>query len=110
MNAVKKAAIAFPFHLVDIYVVNIPTFMYLIKQLASKVMVPHAMAKVKILGDPNDYFEDGYADKHETPICGGGTLRVSGMQWMKSRGFLDYVEDAYADDAMQHKLDRKLSE
>jgi len=110
IQAVKKAMVAFPFQLISIYVSNIPTFMYLLKQLAAKVVVPHAMEKVKILGDVNDYFEDGYADKHETPICGGGTLRVSALQWIKDRGFLDYVENTYKDDAMQHELDRKLSE
>ena len=104
IQAVKKAMVAFPFYLVQIYVSNIPTFMYLLKQLAGKVMVPHAMEKVKILGDANDYFENGYAEKHETPICAGGTLRVSAVQWMKNRGFLDYVDNVHAD-AMQKKME-----
>jgi len=91
--AAKKALVAFPFHLVQIYVSNIPTFMYLLKQLAAKVLVPHAMEKVKVLADTNEYFEqDGYAHKHETPLCAGGTLRVSATQWLKDRGFLDLVD------------------
>ena len=65
--------------------------MYLLKQLAAKVVVPHAMEKFKILGDMNDYFEKA-APKHTTPICAGGTLKVSATQWMIDRGFLDYVE------------------
>jgi len=112
INAVKRAMVAFPFHLVSIFVSNIPTFMYLIKQLAAKVVVPHAMEKVQILGDHLDYFEHGHADKHETPCCAGGTLRVSAVQWMRDRGFLDYVDSSVAEDAIKKKqmLQRKLSE
>jgi len=92
MNTSKKLLIAFPFHLVSIYVSNMPTFMYLLKQLAAKVLVPHAMEKVKVLADSNDYFEQGSAQKHETPLCAGGTLRVSATQWLRDRGFLDFVD------------------
>lgn len=107
MMAVKKAMVAFPFHLVAIYVSNIPTFMYLLKQLAAKVVVPHALEKVKILGDTDDYFKE-FANKQETPICAGGTLRVSAIKWFESRGYLDYVDNAHADDAMQRNLKREL--
>lgn len=109
IQAVKKAMVAFPFHLVQIYVSNIPTFMYLLKQLAGKVMVPHALEKVKILGDANDYFENGHAEKHETPICAGGTLRVSAVQWMKSRGFLDYVDNVHADAVHKKQMEMERS-
>jgi len=91
LQSVKKAVVAYPFQCVDIYISNIPTFMYLIKQLAAKVVVPHAMDKFIILPDTNDYFEK-YAKKHKTPICAGGTLKVSATQWIKDRGFLDYIE------------------
>jgi len=92
MNMAKRLLVAFPFHLVSIYVSNMPTFMYLLKQLAAKVLVPHAMEKVKVLADSNDYFEQGSARKEETPLCAGGTLRVSATQWLRDRGFLDLVE------------------
>ena len=91
LQSVKKALIAYPYWLIDIYVVNIPTFMYLLKQLAAKIVVPHAMEKFKILTDSNEYFEK-YAPKHKTPICAGGTLKVSATQWIKDRGFLDYIQ------------------
>eukprot|EP00484_Ammonia_sp_Unknown_P028167 CAMPEP_0197024712 /NCGR_PEP_ID=MMETSP1384-20130603/5214_1 /TAXON_ID=29189 /ORGANISM="Ammonia sp." /LENGTH=424 /DNA_ID=CAMNT_0042453141 /DNA_START=75 /DNA_END=1349 /DNA_ORIENTATION=+ len=91
IQAVKKALIAYPYWLVDIYIVNIPTFMYLLKQLASKVVVPHAMDKFKVLADQSEYFEK-YAPKHKTPICAGGTLKVDATQWITDRGFLDYVD------------------
>jgi len=107
IQAVKKAMVAFPFHLVAIYVSNIPTFMYLLKQLAAKVVVPHALEKVKILGDASDYFEE-FANKQETPICAGGTLRVSAVKWFESRGYLDYVDNAYADDAAQRKMKQEM--
>ena len=92
LSAIKKAMIAYPFSLVQVYVVNIPTFMYLLKQLASKIVPASAMSKVKILGDANEYFEKNYAEKRKTPICAGGTLKVSATQWLEDRGFLDYVE------------------
>jgi len=93
VQAVKKAVVAYPYWLVDIYVANIPTFMYLLKQLAAKVLVPHAMQKFKVLADSNEYFEK-YASKHKTPICAGGTLKVHPSQWVIDRGFLHYVEPA----------------
>lgn len=92
LQSVKKAMVAYPFHLVSIYISNIPTFMYLLKQLAAKVVVPHAMEKLIILPDTNDYFEK-YAEKHKTPKCAGGTLKVSATQWIKDRGFLDYINE-----------------
>lgn len=92
LQSVKKVAVAFPFHLIDIYIINIPTFMYLLKQLAAKIVVPHAMEKFKILTDQNEYFNK-YAPKHKTPTCAGGTLKVSATQWMVDRGYLDYIEN-----------------
>lgn len=90
--AVKKAMIAYPFQLHKAFVANIPRLIFLLKQFASKVIEPTAMAKVVILADQNDYFEKGYAEKRKTPICAQGTLKVSITQWMEDRGYLDVVE------------------
>jgi hypothetical protein len=91
IKSLKTAAVAYPFHLVNIYVSNIPTFMYLLKQFAAKVVVPHAMDKFVVLSDPSEYFEK-FGQRHKTPVCAGGSLKLSATQWMQDRGYLDYIE------------------
>merc|ERR1712241_1249022 len=87
----KKAMIAYPFQLHKAFAVNLPTYMFLIKQFASKFVPDYTMKKLVILADKNEYFDKGHAEKKKTPICAGGTLKVSVTQWMEDRGFLDVV-------------------
>merc|ERR1712113_529026 len=67
LMAVKKAMIAYPFCLEAVYIANIPTFMYLLKQLAAKIVPASAMQKMVILEDNKDFFK--YAEKRKTPTC-----------------------------------------
>jgi len=66
VQACKLALIAFPFQLGDLYCINTPTFIYILRQIAAKVIVPHAMERVKIVGSSEEYFEK-YGLKEKTP-------------------------------------------
>lgn len=88
IQACKSALVAFPFQLIDIYCVNTPTFVYMLRQIASKIIVPHAMEKIKVLGSSDEYFEK-YGIKSKTPVENGGTWKISTTQWMKERGFIE---------------------
>ena len=80
-QSVKKAVIAYPFHLIDVYIKSCIKVSILLKQLAAKIVVPHAMAKLKILTDQTEYFSK-YGPKHKTPTCAGETLKVAAAQRM----------------------------
>ena len=86
MNLLSWSVIAAVKKAVQIYVSNVPTFMCLLKQLATKVLVPHAMKKVNVLADMDKYFEQ---DCEQTRW----TLRVSAEQWLQDREILVLVEE-----------------
>jgi hypothetical protein len=86
--ALKAAAIALPFSLVEIYCVNTPTFLYLLRQFAGKVLVPHAMEKIKVLKSNEEFFTLHNADRERTPVEHGGKWKGSAVQWLTERGFL----------------------
>jgi len=88
IQACKSALISFPFQLLNIYCVNTPTFVYILRQVASKILVPHAMEKLKILGDTDEYFEK-YGVREKTPVQNGGSWKMTTIEWMRERGFID---------------------
>ena len=86
LKALKTAMEAAPFYLVNIYVLNMPKFMYIIQSLVRKLVQKHAMDKIVILDDENSYFH--FAKRELTPRYAQGKLSVTATQWMSNRGFL----------------------
>lgn len=88
LKLLKNALVAYPYQLIDIYVVNAPSFIHLARQVASKVVVPHAMDKFIIFKSVNELFEK-YAHKSDVPTTAAGTFNITAMQWAKERGFIE---------------------
>ncbi len=55
-----------------------------------QVFVAHAMEKIVVLTDMEEYFQYGIRSK--TPISAGGTHKITATQWLKQRGYLDDIE------------------
>jgi len=86
----KNSLIAFPYQLIDIYVVNAPSLIYILRQVAAKIVVPHAMNKFIVFKNANQLFEN-YANINDIPVVGGGLSKMTATQWAKQRGFLEDV-------------------
>lgn len=87
INAIKDAMIAFPYSLYDIFVLNPPMLVYLVKTVAAQFFNAHSLDKFVFLESQNEYFEK-YASKDKTPIIADGESKIIISQWMKDRGYI----------------------
>merc|ERR1712228_47615 len=85
--AIKDNMVAFPYALKDIFILNPPMFVYLVKTAAAQFFNEHSLKKFIFLQDQNEYFKK-YASKKKTPILAKGTCKMTVTQWMQKRGYI----------------------
>ena len=85
--AIKDNMVAFPYALKDIFILNPPMFVYLVKTAAAQFFNEHSLEKFVFLEDQNEFFQK-YASKEKTPILADGTIKMTVTQWMQQRGYI----------------------
>eukprot|EP01083_Nonionella_stella_P083898 232057_1 len=84
--AIKDCLVAFPYQLNDIFIVNPPMLVYLVKTVAAQFFVAHALDKFILLDDEQHYFRE-YASKDKTPTVAKGTSNLVLSEWIKQKGY-----------------------
>ena len=87
ISALKDLIPVHTWALKDIFIVNPPMLVYLVKTVAAQFLTEHSLDKFIFLESQQEFFQK-YASKDKTPVVAEGTSNIVLSQWMKDRGYI----------------------